>query len=530
MKSTPITRRAAASPLKATGGEETNSSSNSSSSRSIGYEADASGNVFRVDRTQSAGNMISGGTAESNVPQAGGGARATDPNKYIEDLKKRFPNATGQDLKDKGYISGAYVDQFPTAAQNNTSSTESSSSETRTPVMRPAEPGNKGMETDTRWAWQQRNINRTQNAQERQNRREARKDMKYLESEGLVQRTGKLGRGQGWALTEAGAADENAQAMFKANKRDIFGADRQRFRTDESGNVTGRSEAYDVQDSRKNRAQTGSYDPNDNYRAAKPEEQWNVNKHGEYGSGTTASASSSYNSGSSSSSSSSERPSSTSMFNNDAEKQNVVASLEANRTPSSSFTDLNNQEEYTNVEPKGYTEIPQYQNQASQSMDMQGIAPATSTNVPSKGLGDISVPAIGDVRKQIPSEGSVKRTMPSDYQPDISQKPIMGSETSADQNASSLTSGLQAGASGARVDGPTPSYRSHGNMEQEEPLLQMKYKHNPRMMYGDSPAKMWGAAKSAAQSQIVGNFKSATAGKPITKAASGPFKMKGYKK
>lgn len=493
MKSTPITRKASASPLKATTGEENNSSRNSSSSSSTSYEADASGNVFRVDRTQSAGNMVSGGSAESNIPTAQGGTRTTDPEGYIQTLLNRFPNATGQDLKEKGYISEAYVDRFPSAsAQNNSSGSDSSSSETRTPVMRPAEPGNKGMETDTRWAWQQRNINRTQNAQERQNRREARKDMKYLESEGLVQRTGKLGRGKGWELTEAGAADENAQAMFKANKRDIFGADRQRFRTDESGKVTGRSEAYDVQDSRKNRAQTGSYDPNDNYRAGKPAEQWNVNRHGEYGSGTTASSNAMYNSNSSNSSSSSmpeassERQSSTSMFNNQAE-----------------------------------TPAPQSQANEDNSIYRGGM------------LSSISIPEVGDVRNQVPSEGSAPAVaMPSNYEPDISQKSILGSETSSNKNASSLISGLESGAAGSRADGPTPTYRSRGNMEieKEEPLLQMKYKHNPRMMYGDSPAKMWGAEKVQAQSKIIGDFKSSTAGKPITKTASGPFKMRGYKK
>ena len=429
MKSTPITRKAAASPLKQVG-PTSSSSSNKSSSSSTSYEADASGNVFKVDRTQTAGDVLAASSSPSNVPQARGGARAANADAYIAGLKKRFPDATGQDLKDKGYISDAYVGQFP-AAQSSATSTESSSSETRTPVMRPAEPGNKGMETDTRWNWQQKNINRTQNSQERQNRREARKDMKYLESEGLVQRTGKLGRGQGWALTEAGAADENAQTMFKANKRDIFGADRQRFRTDSDGNVTGRSEAYDVQDSRKNRAQTGSYDPNDNYREARPEEQWNVNKHGEYGSGTT-----------SSSSSSDQRASSTDMFQQ-----------------------------------------------------------AEPTNVPAK---DPTMPV-------------VEQSMPS-VQP---QKNVEDITYSGQLDEVEVTAPSRVG---------VPTYKSHGSLEVDMSALQMKYKHNPRMMYGDSPAKMWGAAKAEAQSKIVGNFKSSTAGKPITKAASGPFKMKGYKK
>jgi hypothetical protein len=503
MKSNPITKRASASPFKLVGDEKSASSKSSSSSTS--YEADASGNVFKVDRTSSAGDMISNASQpSSNVPAARGGTRATDAGKYVEGLKKRFPNATGEDLKSKGYISDAYVNQFPSAqASSSSNSTESSQSETKTPVMRPAEPGNKGMETDTRWAWQQRNINRTQNAQERQNRREARKDMKYLESEGLVQRTGKLGRGQGWELTEAGSADQNAQAMFKANKRDIFGADRQRFRTDENGNVTGRSEAYDVQDSRKNRAQTGSYDPNDNYKAAKPEEQWNVNKHGAYGSTTTSSSSSSDN-----------RSSSSSMFNADS---------------------AGPQENGVDVPSKGMANIPSESTVSGRVaiQDNSGL-PVSEANVPSKGMSDLPgepLPRNGassNVQKQsgIPSEGS--RTMPSDYEPDFSEKPILGSESSY-QMANAIQGGL---GTGARESGPTPSYKSRGNMEEvkEETPLQMKYKHNPRMMYGNSPAKMWGAEKVQAQTKIVGDFRSETAGKPITKAASGPFKMRGYKK
>lgn len=474
MKSKPITSRAKNSPLKV--GEE---KKNSSSSSSTSYEADASGNVFKVERQSTASDALANQSEAVSVPKAkSGGSKATDTGKYIAGLKKRFPNATGQELKDKGYISGAYVDQFPAAQASSNSSTQSSNSETRTPVMRPAVEGNKGMETDTRWNWQQKNINRTQNSQERQNRREARKSMKYMESEGLVQKTGKIGRGKGYELTEAGKADANAQTMFKENKRDIFGADRQRFSTDESGNVTGRNEAYDVQDSRKNRAQTGSYDPHDTYRAAKPEEQWNVGKHGEYGGGTT------------SSSSSDTRAESSTMFNGDA-------AAEARQA-----------EQTINLQPKSAS-IPQPE--------------ASMEQKPVQAPEDNSIYAGGDLNEV---------TVTSSYaEPDFSEKPILGSEAPSVQHGNSFNRGMEQGFKESVGPKPT-SYKSHGNMEQveEETPLQMKYKHNPRMMYGDSPAKMWGAEKVQAQSKIIGDFKSSTAGKPITKAASGPFKMKGYNK
>ena len=471
MKSTPITSKASKSPLKY--GEEKKSSSTSSSTT---YETDASGNVFKVDRTKSAGDLVrNAGQPASSVPTASsGGAKATDTGKYIAGLKKRFPNATGEELRSKGYISGSYVDQFPAAKaeSSNSSSTQSSESETRTPVMRPAVEGNKGMETDTRWNWQQKNINRTQESQRRSNRRQARADMKYLESQGLVEKTGGIGRGKGYALTEAGKADANASKRYDLNQADIFGVDQTRFTTDESGNITGRNASYNPQDSRKNRAQTGSYDPNDNYREAKPEEQWNVNRHGDYGNTTT------------SSSSSDSRAESSTMFGNTPEQKIEL--------------------------------------------------PAKTAQVPT-----VSEPKM-EIKKQMPQEqtydggqlGEVE--VVSNYsEPDFSEKPILGSEGSSNMISKALTQGASRLRNQAA---PTPTsgrYQSRGNMEaidQEETPLQMKYKHNPRMMYGDSPAKMWGAEKVQAKAKMVGDFKSSTAGKPITKAASGPFKMKGYNK
>ena len=51
----------------------------------------------------------------SSVVAAGGGAQAKDADSYIANLKKRFPDATGQELVDKGYISSSYKDKFPSA-------------------------------------------------------------------------------------------------------------------------------------------------------------------------------------------------------------------------------------------------------------------------------------------------------------------------------------------------------------------------------------------------------------------------------
>jgi hypothetical protein len=529
MKSTPITKRAYASPLKSIGDDKTSGSKSSSSSQS--YEADASGNLFKVDRTQSAGDFVSNASAaqKPNVKKAVGGGTAGSG--YDNAMKKHLNDgASYEDLASLGHgtVSGLNK-RFPgyePKASSNSSSTESSNSETKAPVMRAAEPGNKGMETDTRWAWQQRNINRTQNSQERQNRGEARKDMKYLESEGLVQSTGKTGRGKGWELTESGAASADAGAMFKANKRDIFGADRNRFTRDQEGNVQ-RNEAYDVQDSRKNRAQTGSYDPHDTYIEARPEEQWNVNKHGAYGSTTSAA----------STSSSDDRSSSSSMFNNgsDAPPRGQAykgsdgiptVELDGIEVASSNKSQLS---------PKPIKPILGSE-RSSTSMDAQDqrALPVSKASVPAKGMSDLPgepLPRNGasaNVKKQsgILSEGS--RTMPSDYEPDFSEKPILGSESSYQ-----MTRAIQGGLSeGIKESGPTPSYRSRGNMEavKEESPVKMKLKHNPRMMYGDSPAKMWGPEKVQAQSKLIGDFRSSTAGKPITNVAAGLFNTKGRKK
>ena len=68
----------------------------------------------KKDTTDGTQKITTRTTSGASVPAArGGGARATDTEAYIAGLKKRFPDATGQELKEKGYISSAYVDRFP---------------------------------------------------------------------------------------------------------------------------------------------------------------------------------------------------------------------------------------------------------------------------------------------------------------------------------------------------------------------------------------------------------------------------------
>lgn len=434
MKSKPITAKA--SPLKI---KEEKSKTTTSSSTS--YEADKSGNLFKVERSSSAGDMLAQGKTVQGieVPRAqASGSKASNPDAYVAGLKKRFPNATGEDLVRGGYISSAYADKFPSSTQpsaSSASSTSSSESETKTPVMRPAEPGNPGMTTDTRWNWQQKNINRTQQSQRRGNRRQARADMKYMESQGLVERTGEMGRGQGYKLTESGAANADAAKRYELNQADIFGVDQTRFTRDDRGNITGRNESYNPQDSRKNRAQTGTYDARDTYKEARPEEQWNIEKHGEYTGASSVSKSAT-----------------TSASEAKSEPISMApVTPESNRATSESMF---------NVNPVGQ----------SDNAFLSGMA---------AGAGE-----------SMQSSANIASETPEPVLPE--QKQILGEE------------------------GP----------------LQMKYKHNPRMMYKESPAKMWGAAKTEAGDKGVFNtVKSKTAAKPITKFSNtGDFKMKGFNK
>jgi hypothetical protein len=77
--------------------------------------SDAAGvRLRKTETTPGTTNITTRTTSGTSVPAArGGSSRAADPEAYIAGLKKRFPNATGQELKEKGYISSAYIDRFP---------------------------------------------------------------------------------------------------------------------------------------------------------------------------------------------------------------------------------------------------------------------------------------------------------------------------------------------------------------------------------------------------------------------------------
>jgi hypothetical protein len=72
----------------------------------------------------------------SVVPEkATGGTQTTDIDAYIKDVKKRFPNSTGQQLVDAGYISSAYADRFPSSfSKTTTVKTPDKEVKTETPI------------------------------------------------------------------------------------------------------------------------------------------------------------------------------------------------------------------------------------------------------------------------------------------------------------------------------------------------------------------------------------------------------------
>ncbi len=80
----------------------------------------------------------------SNVVQAEGGKQAKDSSTYIDNLKKRFPDATGQDLVDKGYISSSFKDRFPSAKKETATASDEYFEKTPPPppeLIPPETPG-----------------------------------------------------------------------------------------------------------------------------------------------------------------------------------------------------------------------------------------------------------------------------------------------------------------------------------------------------------------------------------------------------
>jgi hypothetical protein len=79
----------------------------------------------------------------SNVVQAEGGKQAKDSSTYIDNLKKRFPDATGQDLVDKGYISSSFKDRFPSAKKETATASDEYFEKTPEPPPPSKRPRNK---------------------------------------------------------------------------------------------------------------------------------------------------------------------------------------------------------------------------------------------------------------------------------------------------------------------------------------------------------------------------------------------------
>ena len=137
-------------------------------------QTDSAGAILgQSTSTYTPGKTTTTTSGGSTVPKARGGSRrATDTEAYIRGLKKRFPNATGQELKEKGYISSAYVDRFPEAVE--TTVTEPGKTVTRdeeyTPMIQDKYTGIT--------PWENRFNMRTARQSERFVRNEARRDLR----------------------------------------------------------------------------------------------------------------------------------------------------------------------------------------------------------------------------------------------------------------------------------------------------------------------------------------------------------------
>jgi len=165
-------------------------------------QTDSAGAILgQSTSTYTPGKSTTTTSGGSSVPRAKGGSRrATDTEAYIRGLKKRFPDATGQELKEKGYISSAYVDRFPEAVE--TTVTEPGKTVTRdeeyTPMIQDKYTGIT--------PWENRFNMRTLRQSERFGRKEAKRDLRRLAKE---------------AARDARQAGEGFGAGRKA-KRDIM--------------------------------------------------------------------------------------------------------------------------------------------------------------------------------------------------------------------------------------------------------------------------------------------------------------------
>ena len=106
--------------------------------------------------------------------KASGGRQTTDAEGYIAGLKKRFPNSTGQQLVDGGYISSAYADRFPSSFTEKKITPGEPITETKTNYFNPQTRD----ETTAITPWENRFNMRTSRQSERFARNEAKRDLR----------------------------------------------------------------------------------------------------------------------------------------------------------------------------------------------------------------------------------------------------------------------------------------------------------------------------------------------------------------
>lgn len=106
--------------------------------------------------------------------KAAGGTQTTDREGYLASVKKRFPNSTGQQLVDAGYISSAYADRFPSSFTEKKVTPGKTITETKTNSYTPQVRD----ETTAITPWENRFNMRTSRQSERFARNEAKRDLR----------------------------------------------------------------------------------------------------------------------------------------------------------------------------------------------------------------------------------------------------------------------------------------------------------------------------------------------------------------
>jgi|SaaInl59LU_5_DNA_1037362.scaffolds.fasta_scaffold05557_6 hypothetical protein len=124
--------------------------------------------------TSTGEDIISDVDNSVNPPKAGGGTQTTDVDGYLSGVQKRFPNSTGQQLVDAGYISSAYADRFPSSFTEKVVTPGETITETKTNSYTPQVRD----ETTAITPWENRFNMRTSRQSERFARNEAKRDLR----------------------------------------------------------------------------------------------------------------------------------------------------------------------------------------------------------------------------------------------------------------------------------------------------------------------------------------------------------------